>query len=1031
MKHIWIKSLTIDDKGNFSNESLIVLSQSLETKQLKLKATEEKVANDTFVKIAFNNKDARIKFYKNPISVDNKNYVMYKRSASSSRQGNVLFIREDLFERMDKWSNCGIDLSNQKNKEKVSKNFLAFQAYRALTLSGCERFLHLDPKNILVMNDLNSTFGADVLVVTDREPNTEYPINPLHIGGKVYTYEVNEQITNCIWDGQGLLDDDQFIENGYSNKSMMILRNRFFKSCAFRTRLQKWFKDNGLFGEIERDDNGNPTRINGYTEAACYEDIKMVVTYSSLKYIKFFDEPITAIRKWMNTVKDLFGIVKTDKQTPYFGGNYVKTNYQLLNTISMTEANVADFLDLNKKAIEKIATSSKAFVTYQKSVSGEVDDIADEKEIDNGKYFDRSFNDTNKYFNPRLTVCSKLVELNSKFDKTSFYRAFIGDYIKQLYKSIGRGRVLVKGTYATILGNPVEMLYYIVKRFDIPEREVGAPIMESKLYCPFFDVGDKILGSRSPHILPGNILIANNGMDCRNEIDRSIELIKKYYVLNKEIVCINSIGETILDRLNGSDQDGDTILLTKDRVLLECTNRFDEKYIHNFVAAKFTVPVNRISMLSTEEKADYIDRNNEIDMDKFATVDQKVANNDIGRIINLSQQYNSILWDIFNNKYHNDYRDMQHLYKIYAFNCILEVLSNIEIDAAKGKTSFKSKGVYTALNKEAEAISNKKKPLFFAGLKEKKFGFDIDRHPENKGHLAIKDDNTNEYLWFSRTTSDLDAITFDSGLWVYKNNKRNFRRNDDTKHLSIGDEVVIAFLWKKENVNKAKRLGIIIKNESDLTRFENHIHWFGSIEEALNYKVYSENEVYVIKGVISAFGQFDYEKYETTMDYVYEDSRNIEPIKYEKEEVKLADCYREGISKLPKNNCDKIASEFIDRLVEAEKVRKIIFDNAKDNSGLLSKVGLSKESSGEEYKEYLRSCATFCNDNFFSSKDRIKSLIRMIDKKDNNTTRTVFYLALYLMFDEENPRDKYKEIFDVDLTRNVKPAEYIEDILRC
>ena len=52
----------------------------------------------------------------------------------------------------------------------------------------------------------------------------------------------------------------------------------------------------------------------------------MVVTDSSLKYIKFFDNPITAIKKWMSTVKDLFGIVKTDKPTPYFGGKYVRTN---------------------------------------------------------------------------------------------------------------------------------------------------------------------------------------------------------------------------------------------------------------------------------------------------------------------------------------------------------------------------------------------------------------------------------------------------------------------------------------------------------------------------------------------------------------------------------------------------------------------------------------------------------------------------------------------------------------------------------
>ena len=46
---------------------------------------------------------------------------MYKRSASSSREGNVLFIRDDLFEKMDIWSNCGIDLSNSENLEKISK----------------------------------------------------------------------------------------------------------------------------------------------------------------------------------------------------------------------------------------------------------------------------------------------------------------------------------------------------------------------------------------------------------------------------------------------------------------------------------------------------------------------------------------------------------------------------------------------------------------------------------------------------------------------------------------------------------------------------------------------------------------------------------------------------------------------------------------------------------------------------------------------------------------------------------------------
>ena len=27
---------------------------------------------------------------------------------------------------------------------------------------------------------------------------------------------------------------------------MMLLRNRFFKTCAFNTNLQKWFEDNNI-----------------------------------------------------------------------------------------------------------------------------------------------------------------------------------------------------------------------------------------------------------------------------------------------------------------------------------------------------------------------------------------------------------------------------------------------------------------------------------------------------------------------------------------------------------------------------------------------------------------------------------------------------------------------------------------------------------------------------------------------------------------------------------------------------------------
>lgn len=46
--------------------------------------------------------------------------------------------------------------------------------------------------------------------------------------------------------------------NNYQNNSMMILRNRSFKSCVIRTRLQEWFRYKGLAGEIEKDCRGMP-----------------------------------------------------------------------------------------------------------------------------------------------------------------------------------------------------------------------------------------------------------------------------------------------------------------------------------------------------------------------------------------------------------------------------------------------------------------------------------------------------------------------------------------------------------------------------------------------------------------------------------------------------------------------------------------------------------------------------------------------------------------------------------------------------
>ena len=79
-----------------------------------------------------------------------------------------------------------------------------------------------------------------------------------------------------------------------------------------------------------------------------------------------------------------------------------------------------------------------------------------------------------------------------------------------------------------------------------------------------FPFETEILGSRSPPVAMGNVLVTRNVPN---------ELIDIYMNQTKEIVYINSIGENILNRLSGSDFDSDSLLLTDNPILLGAAKR--------------------------------------------------------------------------------------------------------------------------------------------------------------------------------------------------------------------------------------------------------------------------------------------------------------------------------------------------------------------------------------------------------------------------------------------------------------------------
>ena len=482
--------------------------------------------------------DIRKHLYLNGFILNGKEYVRYKRSSGAAKGGSCLFIRKELSTMMDKWSKTGLD----ESKDLCFKSLTSYEAYKALSLSSIIATLDLNPYNILFVKDVEITLkNQNVIKVTND-------------GKKgLVAEETTVNVTNNIFDGEGLLDASVFRKAGKSKKGMMLLRSRFFKCCAFNTNLKQWFKDNNIT---------DISQLNGITFAKSLDDIVLVASESCLKYLKMciggFNE--ANVKRWCDEInKDVvkFGVVKTDKQSRFFYGEMVETTYQLLNSLQLKQNEVnrlirpyIDYImhihDLKNtpEFIRFYLEGEDTGNTYT-DYDDETEDASDE-EIAKGilKYSSYSF---------KNKVCLELVRIDGRTKNTDIFKKRVfGSVIDSLFLKLYNGRVLVHGTYTTLFGNPYEYLRYIIGKFD--KENPDSLLKDGELYCSFFENGEELVGSRAPHTTMGNVLYVKN---------KRITEVDRYFNLTKEIVVVDAINNNIQQRLSGCDYDSDSMLLTK------------------------------------------------------------------------------------------------------------------------------------------------------------------------------------------------------------------------------------------------------------------------------------------------------------------------------------------------------------------------------------------------------------------------------------------------------------------------------------
>ena len=585
--------------------------------------------SDKVIPTAFTCQDIREYLYTHGFDIDGIHYVRYKRSAGASRDGRCLFIAEPLYADMMAWSSCNLSAD-------VVADQASWQAYIALTLSSIENVIKLPKKSILIIRDRVSRFKADAVCVKETDAHD------------LRAEEEETEIENVIWDGEALLDASVFFENGYNDHGMMLLRNRFFKTCAFNTNLQDWFFDN----DIEY-----VSQLAGYTTARDIKDVKLVITESSVKYLKFMPKDMPFEEKCKRFLDALhegkknseFGVVKADHDAPLMDGRMAYTNYQLLNTLGLTREGIGKLLEPSFRYLQDMLDKSPV-LRYQINMTTDHATIAEQELPDIAKY--------------RRDTVLDMTCRTPLFEQTEFYKSFRSDTTKYFKRRLKKGRVAVCGNYQVLFGNAYEFLLALTDESYEPTESFS--LDDGQVCTTGFAHGEMVLCARSPHITMGNLYLARN--------THSYDLLR-YFNLTPNIICVNAIESNIQQRLNGCDYDSDSMLVTNDEwIIAGVTGCYDILKVPVCKAE----PVGKTNYKNTPRS--------------LAKLDQTIAKNKIGEIVNLSQFLNCLLWDaLFTEQ--SEYKPLD----IYHDICVLAVLSGMEIDKAKRLYSAGSTKVLSRL----------------------------------------------------------------------------------------------------------------------------------------------------------------------------------------------------------------------------------------------------------------------------------------------------------------------------------------------
>ena len=583
-------------------------------------------------------------------------YRMLYRNASKAKVGLCNFINEKLYEDAYDWLTMGLGKLMPHENAKI----VEISAYAPLTTSTIEDRLYMDIDDVLILEDQDSFFRTVAEIVraeeydsmervvdeekTEKNRKTAIAKGRVDIHGepvyktvykrvpckkkKCIVSREETDVKNALWDGMALIESDAMPNwcNG-----MVLLRNHFFKACAFRTYIQKFFVDYATEHGIDYD-SWTITDMFGNKHLA--KSIKMITTDNAIKWLKFKDlmggTAEAAYDYWCGKVREdgcMWGCVKTDHPSKLsYQGDVQQLSYQMLNTLPCTLQDVGLLAKTSIDYVELLKRDNDAFEQYLRKNATVV----------------------NHY-----EMLADLYRQNPDFANSKMWKNDKSKIISQYVFRLRKGKIVAPGDNLTVCGSPYALLLHTVgedwKTDPTLKREDGV----IQCYAPMFEDGEYLCGIRNPHNSSNNLGYFHNVKH---------ELMQKYFGFSRNIMAVNCIETDIQSRMNGEDFDSDFNFTTNQPQMVEAAR---------IAYRDYPTVVNDIP----ESGKTYVN-----DIKEYAKMDSamQTAQRAIGGSSDSAQLAQSYMWSkVARGEYDDEYLQLYHNV------VILAVLAQCAIDGIK------------------------------------------------------------------------------------------------------------------------------------------------------------------------------------------------------------------------------------------------------------------------------------------------------------------------------------------------------------